>query len=66
MHERRVPGGQGDGQPRSYQRPLARGQLDVLGRGQIRACIPGMGIRRQRDTGIKAFDQDVGFGLRQR
>jgi hypothetical protein len=66
VHERRVPRGQRDGQPGPHQRTLAGGQLNVLGRRQVRARIPGMGIRRQRDAGIKTFDQHVGFGMRQR
>jgi hypothetical protein len=61
MHERRIPIGQRDRQPGPYQRPLARSKLDVFGRRQVRARVARMGVRRQRDAGIKALDKHIWF-----
>jgi hypothetical protein len=66
VHERRVPVGQGDRDPGPHQGPFARPELDVLGRRQVRARVARMGVRRQRDAGVKALDQHVRLGLRQR
>jgi hypothetical protein len=66
MHERRVPVGQGDRDPGPHQGPFARPELDVLGRRQVRARVARMGVRRQRNAGVKALDQHVRLGLRQR
>jgi hypothetical protein len=66
MHERRVPVGQGYRDPGPHQGPFARPELDVLGRRQVRARVARMGVRRQRDAGVKALDQHLRLRLRQR
>jgi hypothetical protein len=59
MHERRVTGGQRDGDAGRDQGTLPRRQVHVLSRAQIRAGIARMSEGGQRETWVQALDEHV-------
>ena len=59
MYERRVTGGQRDGHAGRNQGALARRQVHVLRREQIRAGVARMSDRGQREIRVQALDEHV-------
>jgi hypothetical protein len=53
MHEAGVALGDGHRDAGAHQRPLERGELDVLGRGEVCAGIAGQRVVRRRGLGAQ-------------
>ena len=58
MDQGDVPLGEGEGDPGRDERSLAGGEGEVDGGHQVGTGVAGMGVRRERQTGVEPDDGD--------